>query len=428
MMSGLSINEQGHLQLDDHDLTEIAKKYGTPLYVLSEKTIRENCKKYVSLLKKYYKAEASVVYASKAFSCLHMYKIIKSEGMYTDVVSDGEMYTAYKSGFPMNTSIFHGNNKSYKEIELAVDLNVGRIVIDNQEEIEIINKICKDKSKCANVMVRIKPGIDAHTHKSIRTGQEDSKFGISKHDMLETIKKILNSSNLNLCGLHCHIGSQIFEIDPFVSAAKTMISLLNDIKYKYGCLVKELNLGGGFGVKYVDKDNPCNIEDLIRKICNEIETSCKDFSIPLPKLYIEPGRSIISNAGLTLYEVGTIKDIPDIRKYVCIDGGMTDNPRYALYNAEYDIINASRADMPKEELVTIAGKCCESGDIIAKDIYIQHPERGDILSVLCTGAYNYSMSSNYNRIAKPAVLLINEKEEKIIVRRQTLDDVITNDI
>lgn len=428
IMSGLSIGENGHLQLHQHDLVEISNKYETPLYVLDEEVIRNNCSRYVDLLKKYYKGDFSVIYASKAFLCLHMCKIINSEGLGMDVVSDGEIYTAYKSGFPMDKVIFHGNNKLYKELELAIDLNIGRIVIDNLDEIYTINKIAREKDKIINVMIRVKPGIEAHTHSSIKTGQEDSKFGISKQEIYEAINKINQTSNLNLCGLHCHIGSQIFDTNQFLSASKIMMSLIYDIKCKLGLTIQELNLGGGFGVRYTNSDISYNLEELIKSICDELENNSKTYDISLPKLYIEPGRSIVSNSGLTLYKVGAIKDIPGIRKYICIDGGMTDNPRYALYKSKYEIINASRSDKEKDELVTVAGKCCESGDLIAKDIYIQSTQKDDILAVLCTGAYNYSMSSNYNRIAKPAVLLINREKESIIVNRQTLDDVISNDI
>lgn len=426
----LGVNEKGHLTIGGADAVALAEKYGTPLYVMDEPLIRKNCRRFKSSIENYYGGQGLVCYASKVFCCMEMCRIMKDEGIGLDVVSIGELYTAVKAGFDCEKICFHGNNKTDEELEYAVEQKVGRIIVDNIFELERLDKLTEKKGVKANIMFRIKPGIDAHTHDFIRTGQIDSKFGFALEtgEAMEAVKKALSCSNVNLKGLHCHIGSQIFDIDPFVEAAKVMIKFIADIKSDTGHEIDELDLGGGFGIKYTEDNDPVPYESYMEKVSEAVKESCSELNIKQPFILIEPGRSVAGPAGITLYTCGGVKEIPNIRTYVSIDGGMTDNPRYALYKSEYEAIAANKASEPRDTVVTLAGKCCESGDLIGEGMNIQKVEPGDIIAVCATGAYNYSMSSNYNRIQKPAVAFVKDGESRIAVKRETLDDIIRNDV
>ena len=407
----------------------LAKEYGTPLYVMDEQFIRDNCKRF----RKAFKDEQDVnkvAYAGKAFLTIAMCEIIKSEGLYLDVVSGGELYTAYKADFPLKKVYFHGNNKTIDEIEMAIELCVGTFVVDNLHEMEIINEKAKEKGIMQRVLLRVTPGIEAHTHDYIKTGQIDSKFGFTtlNNELEGVIKTALSLSNIKLAGLHCHIGSQIFELEPYRDAVGIMMSFIKNIKEKFSYDIEELDLGGGFGVYYNKGDEPKEIEEFCRIIIQEAKVKCREYGINVPTLVIEPGRSIVANAGITLYTVGAIKDIPEVKKYVAVDGGMTDNIRPALYNAEYQCVLANRINEACTEIVTIAGKCCESGDILLNDVELPKVNSGDLIAILSTGAYGYSMSSNYNKIPKAPVVLVSEGKHRIICKRQTYKEMISNEV
>lgn len=426
----LNINEKGNLTIGGIDTVDLAKKYGTPLYVLDEDLIRENCQKFKKSIDSYYGKNGLVCYASKAFSCKEIYRIMKDEQMGVDTVSLGEMYTAISAGFPSEKIYLHGNNKTIEELRFAVENKIGRIVVDNLNELELLDSVAKEMNLKVDILIRVKPGIDAHTHDFIKTGQIDSKFGfaVETGEALSAAKLINKFENINLIGAHCHIGSQILDVDPFVLAADVMMKFINDVKDKTGIEMLELNLGGGFGIKYIDKDDPVDYEEYMKAVASMIQKKCDQYNLKKPFIVIEPGRSLIAPTGITLYTVGARKEIPHVRTYVSVDGGMTDNPRYALYKSEYDAIVANKANEEKSEIVTIAGKCCESGDLIGENMPLQYAESGDILAVCATGAYNYSMSSNYNRNLKPAVIMVKDGKSRVIVNRETLEDVVRNDI
>ncbi len=426
----LNVNEKGHLEIGGCDTIDLAEKYGTPLYVVDENEIRKNCRAFVKSIEDNYNGHGTVAYASKAFSCMEMYRICKQENMSIDTVSAGEIYTALKAGFPAERIFFHGNNKTLDEIEFALDNNVGRIVVDNLTELEKIEKAAKKRNITAKIMFRIKPGIDAHTHSFIRTGQIDSKFGLALEngEAMVGVKRALALKNVELCGLHCHIGSQIFDISPFELAAEVMMDFIAKIKEETGAEIKELNLGGGFGIKYTGEDKPAPYSDYMNRVAAVIKKKAEEHSMELPFIIIEPGRSIAGAAGITLYTVGAVKEIENVRTYVSIDGGMTDNPRYILYQSTYEILCANKANEPKTEKITLAGKCCESGDLIQENAMIQKVVPGDTIAVLSTGAYNYSMASNYNRIGRPAVVMTNNGESRIIVKRESFEDLVRNDV
>ncbi len=426
----LNVNEKGNLIIGGIDTVDLAKKYGTPLYVLDEDLIRENCEKFKKSINNYYSKNGLVCYASKAFSCKEIYRIMKDEQMGVDTVSIGEMYTAISAGFPSEKIYLHGNNKTTEELRFAVENKIGRIVVDNLNELELLDSIAKDINSKVDILIRVKPGIDAHTHDFIKTGQIDSKFGfaIETGEALSAAKIASKFENINLIGVHCHIGSQILDVDPFVLAADVMMKFISDVKDETGIEMRELNLGGGFGIKYIDKDDPVDYEEYMKAVAYMIQKKCDQYNLNKPFIVIEPGRSLIAPTGITLYTVGVRKEIPNIRTYISIDGGMTDNPRYALYKSEYDAIVANKANEEKSEKVTVAGKCCESGDLIGENMPLQHAEPGDILAVCATGAYNYSMSSNYNRNLKPAVIMIKGGKSRVIVNRETLEDLVRNDI
>lgn len=426
----LNVNEKSHLEIGGCDTIDLAEKYGTPLYVVDENEIRKNCRAFVKSIEDNYNGHGTVAYASKAFSCMEMYRICKQENMSIDTVSAGEIYTALKAGFPAERIYFHGNNKTLDEIEFALDNNVGRIVVDNLTELEKIEKAAEKRNITAKIMFRIKPGIDAHTHSFIRTGQIDSKFGLALEngEAMVGVKRALALKNVELCGLHCHIGSQIFDISPFELAAEVMMDFIAKIKEETGAEIKELNLGGGFGIKYTGEDKPAPYSDYMNRVAAVIKKKAEEHSMELPFIIIEPGRSIAGAAGITLYTVGAVKEIENVRTYVSIDGGMTDNPRYILYQSTYEILCANKANEPKTEKITLAGKCCESGDLIQENAMIQKVVPGDTIAVLSTGAYNYSMASNYNRIGRPAVVMTNNGESRIIVKRESFEDLVRNDV
>lgn len=425
----------GAMKIQDNELmiggvkaSYLAKEYKTPLYVMNEELIRENCKRYYTAFKCDLEKNR-VTYAGKAFLNLYMCNILKDEGLYLDVVSGGELYTAYKANFPLEHVYFHGNNKTEEEIELGVKLGVGRFVVDNFYELNILDKIAKSYGKVQKIYLRITPGIEAHTHDYIKTGQLDSKFGfpLIEDNIINIVNEVIKLENIELTGIHCHIGSQIFDLEPFKDDAEIMINLANDIYKKTGHLIKEVDFGGGFGIYYTEGDKPKEIEEYCKVILETAEKTCEKLNFPRPIFSIEPGRSLVGNAGTTLYTIGAIKEIEGIRKYVCVDGGMTDNIRPALYNAKYECVVANRVDGSKNENVTIAGKCCESGDILIDTVQLNEVKTDDILAILSTGAYGYSMSSNYNRIPKAAVVMVCNGETKLVCKRESYEDIVRND-
>lgn len=426
----LNVNQKNHLVIGENDAVELAKEFGTPLYVMDEDLIRENCRIYKNAMDKHYDGKGLVLYANKAFCTLFTCRLVKEEGLGMDVVSGGELYTAIKADFPMEKICFHGNNKTYDELDMAVTNDVGHIIVDNIYELQMLNDIAKTHNKIQKIMFRIKPGIDAHTHSFVQTGQIDSKFGVALEngEAFEIVKKAVELSNVKVTGVHCHIGSQIFDIEPFCKAAEVMMNFIGDLKDKLGLEIDELNLGGGYGIMYTEKDDPIKYDEYIAHVSNIVKDTAKSRNVKLPYIYMEPGRSIVASSGVTLYTVGCRKEIKDVRTYISVDGGMCDNPRYIMYESEYEAVIANKAKDDRIEKVTIAGKCCESGDILLKDTMMPNIEVGDILAVLATGAYNYSMSSNYNRITRPAVVAVSKGKAKVVVKRETYEDLIRNDI
>jgi len=404
---------------------ELRDKYQTPLYVLDEELVRHNCREYINNFK-VKENNNRVAYAGKAFLPIYMCNLINEEGLYLDVVSGGELYTAHKSGFPMERILFHGNNKTIDEIIMGIDLNVGRFVVDNFHELNLIESICEKKDKVQKIYFRITPGIEAHTHDYIKTGQIDSKFGftLENGDLYNAIEKIKKYKHIKLVGIHAHIGSQIFDVNPFLDEVKIMMGLVKEIKEKYNIDINEVDLGGGIGVYYTEKDSPKSIKEFCDAIIGKAESTCKDLGIKVPTLIIEPGRSIVANAGTTLYTIGSRKDIKDVRTYISVDGGMTDNIRPSLYQAVYECAIANKIGFDKVNQVTIAGKCCESGDILINDTNIMEIESDDVLVVSSTGAYGYSMSSNYNKIPKPAVVSVMNGNSRLICKRQSYDELL----
>ncbi|VYU61050.1 diaminopimelate decarboxylase [Clostridium tertium] len=426
---GASKIEGSDLYIGGIKATSLAEQYGTPLYVMDEQLLLDNCRGYINAFRA--KEENNrVAFAGKAFLTVEMCKLIDREGLYLDVVSGGELYTAYKADFPMEKIYFHGNNKTIDEIDLGIKLGVGRFIVDNSWEMSKINEIAEKYNKKQDIYLRLTPGIEAHTHDYIKTGQIDSKFGFAPvgNIILDAVKQGLLLENVNLVGLHCHIGSQIFETTPFRDAAEVMLKFINEIKQETGHLIEELDLGGGFGIYYSEGDKPKSIEEYCNVILDRVDEVCNELGLKRPILTIEPGRSIVANAGTTLYTVGSIKEIPEIRKYVAVDGGMTDNIRPALYGAKYEAFIANKANSPANDKVTIAGKCCESGDILINDIEIQKAESGDILAVLSTGAYGFSMASGYNRILRPAVVFVRNSEARIVAKRQSYEDLVKDEV
>ncbi len=426
----INVNEAGHLTFAGKDVTLLAQKYGTPLYLMDEEKIRYNCNIYKNAFKKYFGDNALPLFASKSASFKRLYEIMKEEGMGIDVVSSGEIYTAIKAGFSLENAYFHSNNKTDFDIEFAITSGVGYFVVDNIEELKRISYEAGRQGKTQKVLLRLTPGIDPHTYEAISTGKVDSKFGsaIETGQAEEITAQALEMPSVELCGFHCHIGSQVFESEPFYMAASVMIEFIGEMKRKLGFTAKQLNLGGGYGVRYTEKDPVFDIDGSIREVAQFVKEKSAEQGIEVPKILMEPGRSIVGNAGMTLYTAGTVKKIPGFKNYVSIDGGMPDNPRYALYKSDYTVINASKANQEPNLTCSVVGRCCESGDIIQENVRLVQPERGEIIAVLTTGAYNFSMASNYNRIGKPPVVMIAGKEDYVAVKGETLEDIVRNDV
>ena len=426
----LTVSAEGHLLIGGADTTALAREHGTPLYVMDENMIRESCRGYNDVLRDEYAGRGLICYASKAFSCKEIYRIVDSEGLGADCISDGEMYTALAAGMPAEKIVLHGNSKTDRELEMAVDKSIGRIVVDNLTEMERLNMIAATRGKTVKVLLRVKPGIDAHTHEFVQTGKIDSKFGFALEtgEALDAVRAAAAFPNLTLAGLHCHIGSQILETEPFAAAARVMVRFMSDIRAQLGITLPELNLGGGPGIRYTEEDDPKPFGDIIRAILSALKETCRELDYPEPFVLFEPGRSLVGGAGLTLYTVMARKTIPNIRTYVLVDGGMCDNPRYALYQSRYTAIVANKADQPQSETVTIGGKCCESGDLIGEHMPLQPAEVGDVVAVLATGAYNYSMAMNYNRNPRAEVVMVKDGEARTVIRRESYEDLVRNDI
>lgn len=425
----LSINEQGHLAFAGMDTVELAQKYQTPLYLMDEDKIRTKCRMFRTAVAENFQ-NAEVLYASKANSFVRMYEIIKEEGLSADVVSGGELYTALHAGFPAERIYFHGNNKSQAEIAYAVQKRIGCFVTDNLYELENLDRIAGEQGVVQNILLRITPGIDPHTFDAVATGKVDSKFGfaIATGQAEEAVRRANACKNIHLLGYHCHIGSQVFEHNLFSDSANIMLEFSKDMKEKLGFEAEVLNLGGGFGIRYVEQDAELDIQSCIATIAETVKKACKTYGLREPKILFEPGRSMVGDCGITLYTVGNIKEIPGYKKYVAIDGGMADNPRYALYRAKYTAWIANRATEERTYRCTIAGKCCESGDLIQEDTELQTPHSGDILAVLATGAYNYSMASNYNKLPRPPIVMVKNQEDYLAVRRESYEDLIKNEL
>ncbi|MHA7579689.1 diaminopimelate decarboxylase [Paenibacillus vandeheii] len=423
------INAQGHLEIGGVDATDLKEQFGTPLYVVDEQLVRERCREYMEA----FRASGlgfQVAYASKAFCVMAMCALAAEEGLSLDVVSDGELFTALQAGFPAERIHFHGNNKTLEEIEMALDAEIGCFVVDNFNELHLLQAVAADKNRKVNILLRVTPGVEAHTHEYISTGQTDSKFGfdIGNGTAFEAIELASKQSNLVLLGVHSHIGSQIFEVEGFQMAVQRVAEFAADVYERINVAFKVVNLGGGFGIRYIDGDTPLEVSQYVKAITDAVKNHFAQIGYAVPEIWVEPGRSIVGEAGTTLYTVGTSKDIPGVRKYVAVDGGMTDNPRPALYESKYEAVLANRANEAAQETVSVAGKCCESGDMLIWDLDLPKVQSGDLLAVACTGAYNYSMASNYNRIRRPAVVFVKDGQGDVVVRRETYQDIIQNDL
>ena len=429
---------QGTMEIKDNVLhiggvntLDLVKKYKTPLYVFDEELIRSKCREYIKSFKVKENGN-KVAYAGKAFLTKYMCKLVCEEGLCLDVVSGGELYTAYKAGMPMENILFHGNNKTIDEVKLGIELGVGRFVVDNFYELDLIEKFCLENNKTQKIYFRVTPGIDAHTHKYIRTGQIDSKFGFAliNGDFYKAVEKVKQYKNIELVGIHAHIGSQIFEIKPFLDEVEIMLKLLKEVNENNDNInLTEVDLGGGIGVYYTEEDKPKTISEFCEAIINKADEVCEELNIKRPTLLIEPGRSLVANAGSTIYTVGSIKEIKNVRTYVSVDGGMTDNIRPSLYQADYEcgIVNKINKTGHNHK-VTIAGKCCESGDILISDTEIGDINSGDILITTTTGAYGYSMASNYNKIPKNPVVFVQNGEDKLACKRQSYEDLLALEV
>ncbi|GEA15804.1 MAG: diaminopimelate decarboxylase [Moorella sp. (in: firmicutes)] len=425
----MQVNSRGKLTIGGCDVVELAREFGTPLYIFDEDCIRNNCREFYRAFG-VKEGLSRVIYAGKAFLTAAMCRIIASEGLGLDVVSGGELYTALAAGFPVENIYFHGNNKSYAEICQALEAGIGRFVVDNFAELELLSRLSTERGQVARVILRVTPGIEAHTHNYIRTGQIDSKFGFTlpNGQALEAARRVKDLPGIEFKGLHCHIGSQIFELEPYNQAAAVMMELAAAIKETTGLITSELDLGGGFGIYYTAEDHPQPINAYAETILTRVREEARALNLPQPLVIVEPGRAIIGPAGSTAYTVGTIKEIPGVRKYVAVDGGMADNIRPALYGAKYEAILANKANLPATETVAITGKCCESGDMLIWEAKLPRVEAGDILVISCTGAYGYTMASNYNRLGRPAAVLVREGNADLILKREDYNDLLRNDV
>ena len=428
LFDGMTV-ENGELNISGLRVSELKAQYGTPLYVYDENMLVNQCRTFINNFKSS-KFNTEVLYASKAFSCLEVLRIASREGLGVDVVSLGEIHTAYKAGYDMRRAYFHGNNKTREELQYALEVGVGTIVVDNDYEYEMINEIVRESGNTVDVLLRINTGIDAHTHEYIKTAKDDSKFGYSVYDetIYDLIADINNQSNLNFVGFHSHIGSQIFEKTSFFEAVKVVMEFTKKVQERLGLTISVLNLGGGFGVYYTEEDRPFELSEFLREYIKVVERESDNFGLDLTKVVIEPGRSLTCNAGSTLYSVGGVKKTFAGREYVFVDGGMADNPRYALYKAKYEAMLANKMNEEADTTYTVAGKCCESGDMLVMDAQLPKAEQGDLLLVSSTGAYNYSMSSNYNRLPKLPVVFVKDGTSRLVVKGETLEDLIRQDI
>lgn len=429
--SNLSYGENDDLLFGNASVKELANKYGTPLYIMDENSIRRRCREYTSALKSELGDNCKVFFASKACSFKRIYNIIDEEGLGADVVSIGEIYTCIKAGFPLKNALFHSNNKTDFDIEFAIDNGIGYFVADNEEELFAINKIAKAKGITQNVLLRLTPGIDPHTYAAVCTGQVDSKFGspIETGKAEEVTKIAVNLSNVKLKGFHCHVGSQIFDTQVYTQTIAIMLDFISLIKQKYSFVTEVLDLGGGLGVRYDYTDPQLKIGENVINIAKEIKRKCNELNLSVPFICLEPGRSIVADSGITVYTVGTLKKIEGYKNYVSVDGGMTDNPRFALYSSRYTVVPATGLSRPRDMICSVVGRCCESGDILQEQVQLPSDvKRGDLICVLTTGAYNYSMASNYNRICRPPVVMIKDGKPYLAVKRESLDDIVKNDI
>jgi len=424
---GFDLDQNRELMFEKVRINEIAQKYDTPCYIYSENIIRKNCQEYILSFKNN-NVDFEILYAGKAFLVKALCNILDEEGMGIDASSGGEIYTALAANFPAERIYFHGNNKSEKEIRFALENNIGTIMIDNLYELGLVNNIAKELNKKVHIMIRVIPGVDTHTHEKIRTGQVDSKFGFPISELENIFPAVMERDNLVYRGLHCHIGSQLLDVKYHLQAIVEMIHVIKKIEDKYEIKTNNLNLGGGLGVRYTRDDNPVPIKIFVNSIINKVKDVCDEYKVSLPKILIEPGRSIVAEAGITLYRIGAIKEITGLRKYLIVDGGMADNPRPSLYDAKYEALIVDRLESNKTELVTIAGKFCESGDILIKNIELPRAESGDLIILFTTGAYHYSMANNYNGIPRPPVVLVNEGKHGLMVNRETYQDVINNHV
>ncbi|EEI19385.1 Diaminopimelate decarboxylase [Lentilactobacillus hilgardii] len=427
-ISQIQINQAGHLEIGGADALDLVKKYKTPLVVYDVSSIRNQIHHFQKVFEDNH-VDYAVSYASKAFACIAMFQLVNQENAHIDVVSGGELYTAIKAGFPMDHVSFHGNNKSVEELEMAVDHQIGVIILDNFHEIALLKQILKDKDAHINVMLRVTPGVSAHTHEYDQTGQTDSKFGfdLQSGQARKALDEVLADQRMTMLGIHAHIGSQIFEVKGFELAATKLIDTLGQWHKEIGYVAKVVNVGGGFGIRYTEEDDPIAPEMFVDAIVKAIKKRARELALPMPAVWIEPGRSIAGPAGYNLYTVGSRKDVPGIRSYVTVDGGMGDNIRPALYQAEYDAVLANDPKAPAKETVRVAGKYCESGDILIQKQALPQTKPGDVLAMLATGAYGYAMASNYNRNPRPAVIFAENGQDNLVIRRETFEDLIRLD-
>ena len=424
-----SINELGHLTIGGVDTVELAQTYGTPLFVYDTALIRKRAQGFINTFEKL-GVTAQVAYASKAFACVAVYQLAQQENLSLDVVSGGELYTAIKAGFPAERIHFHGNNKSVAELELAFETGIGCIVVDNFYEIALLKEISVARQQKMNILLRVTPGVEAHTHDFITTGQADSKFGfdLNNGQADEAFIQTVGHEYLNLLGLHCHIGSQIFETEGFSLAAGRVMAKMGSWKEQNGFEATVLNLGGGFGIRYTEEDTPLEPHVYVEEMIKSVQQEAAKVNLTMPEIWIEPGRSLVGDAGTSLYTVGSQKTVPGVREYIAIDGGMSDNIRPALYDAKYEAVIANKANEAKDATYTVAGKLCESGDKLMIDAALQKAEAGDILAMFCTGAYGYSMASNYNRVPRPAVVFVEDGQHQLVVKRESYEDIVINDL
>ena len=421
----------GRLRFANMSVQSLAEKYGTPLYLYDEARIRERCREYISAAEDAFLGRTRLLYASKAASFKRIYEIMKEENMGIDVVSSGEIYTAHLAGYPLSCAYFHSNNKTDSDIEYAIDLGVGYFVVDNVEELYAIDRIAGERGVSQKVLLRITPGIDPHTFAAVSTGRVDSKFGsaIETGQAEEITRVALSLPNIDLRGFHCHVGSQIFDTEVYLRAADVMLCFIADIRVRTGFLAAELDMGGGFGVRYIPEQSNVDIAAMISDIGSFMLRRADELGIPMPIVAFEPGRSIVADAGLTVYTVGTVKRISGYKTYVSVDGGMTDNPRYALYGAPYTILPVELSATTDTECVSVVGRCCESGDVLVDNVSIPPKiQRGDLLACLTTGAYNYSMASNYNRLPRPPIVMLNNGESYVAVKRESFEHLALLDI